>query len=210
MYCKLDIFTGLQLCYNTSIEIEEELHMSTKFLVYTALMTAVIAVLGMVPPIPLAFIPVPIVLQNLGIFLAAVLLGRKYGTLSVIVFLLLVAAGMPLLSGGRGGIGVFQGPSVGFLIMYPVCAYLIGLIRDMFLTRINFLVLLITILLFRVVLLDLVGAIVMGIITHIPVGKAIYLSLTFMPGDIIKAILAALIGNILLNHSRFQQLIKRQ
>ncbi|MEJ7217786.1 biotin transporter BioY, partial [Staphylococcus caprae] len=35
--------------------------MSTKFLVYTALMTAVIAVLGMVPPIPLAFIPVPIV-----------------------------------------------------------------------------------------------------------------------------------------------------
>ncbi|MFP4925416.1 biotin transporter BioY, partial [Staphylococcus pseudintermedius] len=77
--------------------------MNTKFLVYTALMTAIIAVMGFIPAIPLPFIPVPIVLQNVGIFLAGILLGRRYGTLSVIVFLLLVFMGAPLLSGGRGG-----------------------------------------------------------------------------------------------------------
>lgn len=44
--------------------------MNTKFLVYTALMTAIIAVMGFIPAIPLPFIPVPIVLQNVGIFLA--------------------------------------------------------------------------------------------------------------------------------------------
>ncbi|MCU5745193.1 biotin transporter BioY [Staphylococcus sp. SQ8-PEA] len=182
--------------------------MSTKFLVYTALMTAIIAVLGFVPPIPLTFIPVPIVLQNLGIFLAGILLGRKYGTLSVVVFLLLVAAGLPLLSGGRGGIGVFAGPSVGFLLMYPVVAFLIGVIRDLYLKKISFLFLFITILLIGVILLDVVGAIVMGLIIHMPLSKALYLSLTFMPGDILKALLAALIGSILLNHSRFQQLLR--
>ena len=49
----------------------------------------VICILGLVPGIPLPFMPVPIVLQNIGIFLAGVILGRKYGALSVIIFLLL-------------------------------------------------------------------------------------------------------------------------
>ena len=77
-------------------------------------MTAIICILGLVPGVPLPFMPVPIVLQNIGIFLAGIILGRKMGALSVIVFLLLVATGLPVLSGGRGGIGVFVGPSAGF------------------------------------------------------------------------------------------------
>ena len=88
-------------------------------------MTAVICILGLVPGIPLPFMPVPIVLQNIGIFLAGVILGRKYGALSVIIFLLLAATGLPLLSGGRGGIGVFAGPSAGFLFLYPVVAHIL-------------------------------------------------------------------------------------
>ncbi len=182
--------------------------MSTKYLVYTALMTAIIAVLGFVPAIPLPIMPVPIVLQNIGIFLAAILLGRKYGTLSIVVLLLLIVAGLPLLSGGRGGIGVFAGPSAGFLFMYPVVTYLIGLVRDLYLKRINFIVLLITTVVIGVVLLDIVGTIIMGLITNLPISKSIMLSFVFMPGDIIKALIASLIGNIMLNHSRFKQLLK--
>ncbi len=60
--------------------------MTTKHLVYTALMTAIICILGIVPSVPLPFMPVPIVLQNIGIFLAGIILGRKLGTTSVIVF----------------------------------------------------------------------------------------------------------------------------
>ena len=146
--------------------------MTTKHLVYTALMTAIICILGLVPSVPLPFMPVPIVLQNIGIFLAGIILGRKLGTTSVIVFLLLVATGLPVLSGGRGGIGVFAGPSAGFLFLYPVVAY------------------------------------IMGFIIHIPISKAFILSFTFMPGDIIKAIIASLIGAAILNHSRFKTLIQ--
>ena len=51
--------------------------MTTKHLVYTALMTAIICILGIVPSVPLPFVPVPIVLQNIGIFLAGIILGQK-------------------------------------------------------------------------------------------------------------------------------------
>ena len=81
--------------------------MTTKHLVYTALMTAIICILGLVPSVPLPFMPVPIVLQNIGIFLAGIILGRKLGTTSVIVFLL-VATGLPVLSGGRGELAYLQ------------------------------------------------------------------------------------------------------
>ncbi|PTE70048.1 biotin transporter BioY [Staphylococcus devriesei] len=182
--------------------------MSTRNLVYTALMTAIICVLGLVPSIPLPIIPVPIVLQNIGIFLAGIILGRKYGALSVIVFLLLAATGLPVLSGGRGGIGVFAGPSAGFLFLYPVVAYLIGLVRDRYLDRINFTILFVATLVVGILLLDIVGTIIMGFIIHIPVSKAVVLSLTFMPGDIVKGIIASLIGATMLNHSRFKNLIQ--
>ena len=48
----------------------------------------------------------------------------------------------------------------------------------------------------------------MGFIIHIPISKAFILSFTFMPGDIIKAIIASLIGAAILNHSRFKTLIQ--
>ncbi|PTK73864.1 biotin transporter BioY [Staphylococcus haemolyticus] len=182
--------------------------MNTRNLVYTALMTAIICVLGLIPGIPLPIMPVPIVLQNIGIFLAGIILGKKYGTLSVIVFLLLAAAGLPVLSGGRGGIGVFAGPSAGFLFLYPVVAFGIGLVRDRYFNKINFAILLVATLVIGVLFLDIVGTIIMDFIIDIHASKAFLLSFTFIPGDIIKAIIASLIGVTLLNHSRFKSLIQ--
>ena len=60
--------------------------------------------LGLLPPIFLTFTPVPISLQTIGVLLAGGILGARLGAISQIVFLLLVAAGLPLLSGGRGGL----------------------------------------------------------------------------------------------------------
>lgn len=67
--------------------------MKTTEIVQTALITATIIILGMIPPLPLGFIPVPIVMQNLGIMLAAVILGPKKGTLAILGFLLLALIG---------------------------------------------------------------------------------------------------------------------
>ena len=79
-------------------------------IVQTALITATIIILGMIPPLPLGFIPVPIVMQNLGIMLAAVILGPKKGTLAIFGFLLLALIGFPVLSGGQPGLHFLVDP----------------------------------------------------------------------------------------------------
>ena len=73
-----------------------------------ALFAAVMGVLGLMPPIPIGVIPVPITLQTLGVILSGGILGARLGAMSQIVFLLLVATGLPLLAGGRGGLGVLS------------------------------------------------------------------------------------------------------
>ena len=94
-----------------------------------ALFAAVIAALGLIPKITLGF-GVPITAQTLGVMLCGTVLGARRGTLSVLLFLLLVAIGLPLLSGGRGGLGAFATPSAGFLLGWPIGAFVTGLIVE--------------------------------------------------------------------------------
>ena len=94
-------------------------------LTHIALFAALIAILGLVPKIDLAG-GVPITAQSLGIMLCGTVLGARRGALAVLLFLALVALGLPLLSGGRGGLGVFVGPSVGYLVGFPLAAFTAG------------------------------------------------------------------------------------
>lgn len=88
--------------------------------------TGLIAVLGLPGAITAFGGAVPITLQTLGVMLAGSILGPKRAMASVAVFLLLVAVGLPLLAGGRGGLAVFAGPSVGYLIGWILGAGVIG------------------------------------------------------------------------------------
>src|ERR1035437_7655718 len=90
--------------------------LSSRDLALVASFAALIAVLGLPGGVPVFGNAVPVTLQSMGIMLAGSILGWKRGALSVLVLLVLVAAGLPLLSGGRGGLGVFAGPSFGYLI----------------------------------------------------------------------------------------------
>ena len=60
--------------------------------------------------------PVPFTLQTFGVFIAAGVLGGKRGTLSVLVFILLGAVGIPVFANFSGGIGVLVGPTGGYII----------------------------------------------------------------------------------------------
>nr|WP_263314941.1 biotin transporter BioY [Mammaliicoccus sp. Marseille-Q6498] len=167
--------------------------MKTKDIVIIAMFTAFISVLAFIPPIPLPYMPVPIVVQNIGIILAGCLLGYKRGTISVVVFLLLVATGLPLLSGGRGGLGVFFGPSAGYLFGYILIAFLIGLFIDLKWKSLTFVYALIINIVIGVLLLNLIGGYFMGEFMHISIAKRYMLAATFLPGDIVKAILATML-----------------
>ncbi|AYC28878.1 biotin transporter BioY [Paenisporosarcina cavernae] len=96
-----------------------------RMLIVTALFAAIIAVLAQVS-IPLPFSPVPITGQTLAIGLAATILGSRYGTLSVIVYLLLGAVGAPVFAGMEGGLGALVGPTGGYLIGFVPTAFVIG------------------------------------------------------------------------------------
>ena len=90
--------------------------MTTKDTVLVALFAALIVVLSLMPPIPLPAIPVPVTLQTLGAMLAGAMLGPLRGALACLLYLVLAAIGLPVLPGGRGGLGVFFGPTGGFLV----------------------------------------------------------------------------------------------
>jgi len=93
--------------------------MTTRDLVLISLFSAIIIALGLLPPITLGIIPVPITAQSLGVMLAGVVLGAKRGTLAVLLTILIAAIGLPVLSGGRGGLSIFTTPTTGYLIGFP-------------------------------------------------------------------------------------------
>ena len=76
--------------------------------------------------IPLPFTPVPITLQTLMVLLSGAMLGAYYGALSMIIYLLLGAIGLPVFAGGSSGVGALLGPTGGYLFSYPVAAFVIG------------------------------------------------------------------------------------
>ena len=100
--------------------------LSARDLALVASFAALIAVLGLPGAVLLPGSVVPVTLQSLGVMLAGSILGWKRGALSVVVLLVLVAAGLPLLSGGRGSMAVFAGPSAGYLVGWVFGAAVIG------------------------------------------------------------------------------------
>ncbi|MFI3176859.1 MAG: biotin transporter BioY [Eubacteriales bacterium] len=86
-----------------------------KTITYIGLTTALMCILG---PMSIPIGLVPISLGNLAVFLVAILLGGKWGTISVLTYLLLGAVGMPVFSGYTGGLGKLLGPTGGYLIAF--------------------------------------------------------------------------------------------
>lgn len=98
-------------------------------MVFASLFAAMMAV-GAYIKIPVPVSPVPITLQTLFILLAGAILGARWGTISVIVYLLLGIAGLPVFSGGSSGLGMFFGPTGGYLIGFIFGAFVIGSLCD--------------------------------------------------------------------------------
>ena len=106
------------------------------------------------------------------------------------VLLALVAAGLPLLAGGRGGIGVFVGPSAGYLFGWILGAFVIGLIvhaggRKPVVWR-TFAGVVVG----GILVVYAVGIPVQSLVTRLPLAETALTSLVFVPGDLVKAVIA--------------------
>jgi len=80
--------------------------------------------------LPVPGSPVPIVLQNMFVMLAAILLGPFWGAAAVVIFLFFGLVGLPVFSGGSSGIAQLLGPTGGYLAGYLPAALLMGLIAQ--------------------------------------------------------------------------------
>ena len=166
--------------------------LTTRDLVHCALFAAIVAALGLLPPIPLGFIPVPLTAQTLGVMLTGALLGARRGGLALLLFVLLVVAGLPLLSGGRGGFGVILGPTGGFFLGFPLGAFVIGWLTERLPRRGNVATLFVACVLGGIGAVYALGVPWLVLVGGLPFEKAAMGSLLFVPGDLIKAGIAAL------------------
>jgi len=88
---------------------------------FTAL-TVIMAQIVM--PMPLG---VPMTMQTFAISLAGIMLGARRGFMSVLVYILLGAFGLPVFQSFTGGLGIVIGPTGGFILSFPIMAWIIGL-----------------------------------------------------------------------------------
>jgi biotin transport system substrate-specific component len=169
---------------------------SSRDLALVASFAAMIAVLGLPGAITMPGNMVPITLQSMGVMLAGSILGWKRGAAAVVLLLVLVAAGLPLLSGGRGGLAVFFGPSAGYLFGFVLGAAVIGWMVEQQLPAYP---------LWWGGLANVVGGIGAVYLIGIPVQAAVLgtsglvatavSSALFLPGDLIKVVIATAVAS---------------
>lgn len=164
-------------------------------LVVISLFTALTAVSGYIS-LPLPISPVPVTAQTLVLMLCSNILPPIQAFWSMAILLLLGAAGLPVFSGGGGGIGKLLGPTGGYLLAMPVAAYLSATL----LKRIkpSFVGLLIVNLLGGLVIIYAFGVSYLAFVGNIGLPQAFLLgALPFIPGDLFKAVAAATVAKAL-------------
>jgi biotin transport system substrate-specific component len=167
---------------------------TSRDLALIATFAGVVAALGLVP----AFLPpgfsVPITAQSLGVMLTGAVIGGRRGFLALVLFLVLVAVGLPLLAGGRGGLAVFEGPSVGFLLCYPVSAFVIGWLTERGGPTYRLAWGLVANIIGGIVLLYAAGIAGIAQVTGVSVQTAAVSTWVYLPGDLAKVVVAAVVA----------------
>ncbi len=137
-------------------------------------------------PIP----PVPITLQTLFLYVAGALLGGRLALMSQIVYLLLGIIGLPVFAGGKAGLGVFFGPTGGYLIGFAVAAYVIGKWNE-WLKNPSFFTIMLS-MAAGTIPVYVLGTLQLSLVAKLSMGKAIGVGvLPFLIGDGIKIVVAA-------------------
>ncbi len=159
-------------------------------MVYASLFAALTAA-GAWIAIPLPYVPVT--LQTLFTMLSGALLGPYFGALAMIVYVLLGLIGLPVFAQGQSGLGALIGPAGGYLVGFVVGAIVIGLLVRMK-KKPGFLWLCVAMAIGELVVYAF-GVAQLSFVAGMPLDRAILIgALPFVPGDILKIAVAALIA----------------
>lgn len=169
--------------------MKEKKSLSIQQLAVIGVMTAVTCILA---PLSIPIGMVPISFTNLAVYFALYVLGTKKGTISYIVYLLLGVVGVPVFSGFTSGPAKLFGPTGGYLIGFIFMAIIAGIFIDKFTNKMYFcfcgMVL-------GTAVCYLLGTLWLAYSGNLTFAEALAAGvLPFIPGDLIKIIIAMLVG----------------
>lgn len=142
---------------------------------------------------------IPMSLQTFIIPLTGLIIGPRGGLIATIIYVLLGSFGLPVFAGFIGGLGVVLGPTGGFILSFPIMAWLAGFgAKKNHLTSVFFLTL-------GAICNYILGMLVFSLVTSSDIKVAFLASvLPFIPTTIIKIILVDSLGR------KIQSLLPRQ
>ncbi|GCE26720.1 biotin biosynthesis protein BioY [Dictyobacter alpinus] len=142
--------------------------------------------------IHLPFTPIPLTLQTLVVMLAGATLGSRRGALAMLLYLAEGAAGLPVFASGGGFLYLLVSPSAGYLWSYPIAAFVVGYLCERGLDR-SFLTSVLAMLPGTAIIYAL-GVSWLAVVAHMSFTHALVAGmLPFIPGDLIKIIIAAIL-----------------
>jgi len=177
--------------------------LNTKDLALVALFTALIVVFGLVPPVPVPWVPVPITLQTFGVMLAGLILGPRRAGLVLLLYVGVALVGLPVLPGFRAGLVVLAGPTGGFLLGMIPGAVVVGWLASRFSVVVasdsskkmrEVVAYILASMVGAILIVYAVGVPWLSAVTGMGLQKAALAVVVFLPGDILKAIVAALVA----------------
>jgi len=167
-------------------------------MVRAALFTALVVVFAVIPPLPMPLVPVPLTLQTLGVMLAGLLLSPRLALLSLLLYVVLALVGLPVLPGGRGGLAVFAGPTGGFILGFIPGAFMVSWLAARDLNRTTTAAMIArnfgAAVFGGALVVYAIGVPWLAMVTGMEMDKALMAVVVFLPGDLIKAVIATIVA----------------
>ncbi|UKA68686.1 biotin transporter BioY [Arthrobacter sp. FW306-05-C] len=176
-----------------------------------AVFAALVAAAALVPGLALNGFGVPITFQTLAVMLTGLVLGPARAFAAVGLYTLLGLAGLPIFSQGRSGLAILAGPSAGYIIAFPVAAFVVGWLATLVIrrtTKARALWFFLSATATSIVFVHTLGVIGIAMNSKATLEQAFMSDLVFYPGDIIKNVLAAAIAVAL--HRAFPDVLVRR
>ena len=155
--------------------------------------------------IPLPWTPVPITAQTFAVLCSGLILGKRYGCLSQVLYIVLGVACVPWFANMSGGIDVLLGSNCGYFIGFILASYFIGAITDKYADARNFTKMATVIGIANFAIIYIPGLAGLALWAYMTQGAMLSISellimglVPFIAGDIVKILSAASVSKVFL------------
>ena len=176
--------------------------LTTKQLVICSLFASLTSILSQISiPLP----AVPFTMQIFAVALCGLILGKSLGFISQVIYVLLGTIGLPVFAGFSGGVGIILGPTGGFILSFPIIAFLVGYFSEKFKSTVGVMFGMICSLLISYI----IGTFQFCLVTNSDFIKGFTICvIPFILVDIIKLSLATVVGKSILKRTDLGDSIK--